>query len=800
MRFAGRGPTSCSRRSRSTASALAPVSSRRSFDLRSFSGRRSRPARKEIREHSDYRAAVYGSVVVAALLGALYRSDASARAVAISVLSTTLVFWLAHLWASIVSEQIVIGQGFPWRRLPVLAAEEWPLVESGFIPLAPLVLAWIGVLSGDRGIHIALVFAIGQLVAWGIGGRAALARHLAGGDHLGLLHRSPRARPRRARDGAALAERARRVVVLQLRPVLAEPADVRAPVRARGVDEAPERRRVVRLAHMAELVDDDVGEHVGRRDDEPPRERERPAARAGGPAGALVADRKRAVCDPEPRRLALDCGADAPPRLAPVPPPDDACIVARHDEAPVPELGPRPAPVDPHDGDRDAVQPDDAAPVEAEQRTLALLGDARLDPPAARFEDPLDLRVPQPARDDELERPPRRGREPPRARTSATRARSPRPARHRSRRARPSTVARATDAPAILLAPRCGCNKLVGSRPRTAHSLYLRALAELGPVGLLLVVVALGPPLARLRTAAGPLRGRCGVCRVRRAHGRRLGLGAAGGDVRGAARRHGAARLDTPGAGLRPAPGRAGGAPLRGARARRRRSDPAGHGSVRAVRPLNRRLDGLRVDVHKEDCGSEQRTASPGSRPAIARRCPRGRRGGCARERRARRHDGSCGLVRVLRVLPRRVVRGGVLRVLPADEPPARLLGGRARQERNALAARTTSSGSSRLTGATDPDGDTVTLTVTGVTQDEPVNGVADGNTSPDAEPGPQSHTVYIRGERAANGDGRVYRIAFTAIDGKGGTCSGTVAVAVPHNKRSTPVDSSPPSFDSFGP
>jgi hypothetical protein len=37
------------------------------------------------------------------------------------------------------------------------------------------------------------------------------------------------------------------------------------------------------------------------------------------------------------------------------------------------------------------------------------------------------------------------------------------------------------------------------------------------------------------------------------------------------------------------------------------------------------------------------------------------------------------------------------------------------------------------IVGVTDPDNDWVTLTVAGVTQDEPVNSVEDGDTSPDA-------------------------------------------------------------------
>jgi PKD domain/Bacterial Ig domain len=94
------------------------------------------------------------------------------------------------------------------------------------------------------------------------------------------------------------------------------------------------------------------------------------------------------------------------------------------------------------------------------------------------------------------------------------------------------------------------------------------------------------------------------------------------------------------------------------------------------------------------------------------------------------------------------------------------------------------------LSGATDPDGDVVTLTATGVTQDEPVNGLGDGDTAPDAALGPASNVVQLRAERSGTGDGRVYRIAFSGSDGRGGTCTGTVFVSVPHNPGSPAVDS----------
>jgi hypothetical protein len=106
------------------------------------------------------------------------------------------------------------------------------------------------------------------------------------------------------------------------------------------------------------------------------------------------------------------------------------------------------------------------------------------------------------------------------------------------------------------------------------------------------------------------------------------------------------------------------------------------------------------------------------------------------------------------------------------------------------------------LSGATDPDNDTVTLTITAVTQDEPLNGLGDGDKAPDAQAGIRSNEVLLRAERSGRGDGRVYRISFTGADGQGGSCSGTDNVSVPRNigAGSTVSDSAPPSFNSFGP
>jgi hypothetical protein len=90
----------------------------------------------------------------------------------------------------------------------------------------------------------------------------------------------------------------------------------------------------------------------------------------------------------------------------------------------------------------------------------------------------------------------------------------------------------------------------------------------------------------------------------------------------------------------------------------------------------------------------------------------------------------------------------------------------------------------------TDPNGGTVTITVTGVSQDEPVNGLGDGDTSPDAT-GVGTTNAAVRAERAGNGDGRVYHISFSATSSSGGSCTGTVTVGVPKSQGQNggPVD-----------
>jgi Ca-activated chloride channel family protein len=103
------------------------------------------------------------------------------------------------------------------------------------------------------------------------------------------------------------------------------------------------------------------------------------------------------------------------------------------------------------------------------------------------------------------------------------------------------------------------------------------------------------------------------------------------------------------------------------------------------------------------------------------------------------------------------------------------------------------------IMNVTDPDGDIVKISVTSIYQDEPTNGLGDGDKSPDGF-GIGTDKAQIRSERSGTMDGRVYHIYFTAEDGKGGFCEGVVQVSVPHDQRGTPAADGGPIFDSTQP
>jgi hypothetical protein len=71
---------------------------------------------------------------------------------------------------------------------------------------------------------------------------------------------------------------------------------------------------------------------------------------------------------------------------------------------------------------------------------------------------------------------------------------------------------------------------------------------------------------------------------------------------------------------------------------------------------------------------------------------------------------------------------------------------------------------------------------ITEVSSNEPVNGLGDGDQTPDwVITG--DDTLYLRAERSGTGDGRIYTITVTCTDDFGNSSNGTATVNVQHNE-----------------
>jgi hypothetical protein len=99
------------------------------------------------------------------------------------------------------------------------------------------------------------------------------------------------------------------------------------------------------------------------------------------------------------------------------------------------------------------------------------------------------------------------------------------------------------------------------------------------------------------------------------------------------------------------------------------------------------------------------------------------------------------------------------------------------------------------ILGVTDPNNN-ATVRITAVMQDEPTKGLGDGDTPIDAIISEDGQSVLLRAERSGKGDGRVYRIYFTASDFEGSE-KGSVEVHVPKNRKSDRVCNSGTKYDS---
>jgi hypothetical protein len=123
-------------------------------------------------EEHDFAPAVYGSLLVTTLVAVQWRHDASTDLIALSLLTSVAVFWLAHAWSEIVDRRVRGPIGI--RDAATVAGGEASILTAAIVPALLLGLPRVSGVSVDQAIGLALIASIVQLFLWGlVVGRAA---------------------------------------------------------------------------------------------------------------------------------------------------------------------------------------------------------------------------------------------------------------------------------------------------------------------------------------------------------------------------------------------------------------------------------------------------------------------------------------------------------------------------------------------------------------------------------------------------------------------------------------------------
>jgi hypothetical protein len=118
---------------------------------------------------------IYGTIVASSVIAAGGHQLATLP-LAVTVVVTLLVYWIAEQYAEVLGEQAHAGRLPTWARIRASLAATWPLVSASFLPLLSLLLARVLGASPGSAANVALIVAIALLLlhGWSAGKAAGL--------------------------------------------------------------------------------------------------------------------------------------------------------------------------------------------------------------------------------------------------------------------------------------------------------------------------------------------------------------------------------------------------------------------------------------------------------------------------------------------------------------------------------------------------------------------------------------------------------------------------------------------------
>jgi hypothetical protein len=118
-------------------------------------------------------AGIYGTIVTAAVLAA-GGNQLSSLALAVTVVVTLVVYWLAEQYANLLAEHTHAGRLPSRTQIRANLSDAWPMVTASYVPVGVLLVASLLGASSVWAARVALAVAVVLLVIYGhAAGRAA---------------------------------------------------------------------------------------------------------------------------------------------------------------------------------------------------------------------------------------------------------------------------------------------------------------------------------------------------------------------------------------------------------------------------------------------------------------------------------------------------------------------------------------------------------------------------------------------------------------------------------------------------
>jgi hypothetical protein len=110
---------------------------------------------------------IYGTILVMSVIAAAdFREDLWTSLQIVVV--TSLVFWLAHVYAHALALSLDEGSRFSVATVRRVSRHEWPLIQAAVLPSLVLLLGALGLFGVKTTYRLAMAVGLASLVWWGL--------------------------------------------------------------------------------------------------------------------------------------------------------------------------------------------------------------------------------------------------------------------------------------------------------------------------------------------------------------------------------------------------------------------------------------------------------------------------------------------------------------------------------------------------------------------------------------------------------------------------------------------------------